>query len=150
MNDKERLLTDFKEQISKMNEDLFSNLVTIEELKTVVCEKSSKITICENEISCLKKELHEKSQQVTNIRTSLNTTDKEKKKLETKIESLLAEVKQSNDIKLKEIEVSNFYSFHNVVFRIYNFIFSIRKLTFFAYLINFFKFLNLFVFYVEQ
>ncbi len=102
---KEKQISELSEQLAKMNEDMFANLVSIEELKTTVCEKSSKFAICENEISNLKKELHEKSQQVSNIRTSLNASDKEKKHLESKIESLLSEIKQSNVIKLKEIEV---------------------------------------------
>lgn len=91
--------------MGKMNEDLFANLVSIEELKTLIHEKSSKITISENEISILKKELFEKSQQVVSIQSSLSNSDKEKKRLESKIESLLNEVKESNAIKKREIEV---------------------------------------------
>lgn len=132
---KDKQLSDLSDQMGKMNEDLFSNLVSIEELKTVIHEKSSKITICENEISNLKKELFEKSQQVVSIRSNLSDSDKEKKRLESKIESLLNELKESNAIKKKEIEVKakfrmfifEFNSYFNVVMLIFRRIKLIRK-----------------------
>ncbi|XP_065212343.1 citron Rho-interacting kinase-like isoform X2 [Planococcus citri] len=146
LEDKQKEINNLQIQISKMNEDAFANLVSIEDLKTAVEEKNKSIkkyeneigklkkqsqeksqhanlvssedlktaieeknkTIkkYENEISKLKKELQEKSQQVSSIRMSLCQSDKEKEKLESKIEALLNEIKHCNDIKLKELEAN--------------------------------------------
>lgn len=104
---KNKEIFDLNEQVVKLNENTFSNLILIEELKTTIEDKTLKLALSENEISNLKRELRDRSEQVSNIRSSLSVSDKEKKRLESKIELLLNEVKQSNAIKLQEIEVNH-------------------------------------------